>query len=603
MVGLFSFASSAQSTLAAIGKALAIIEFDATGNIRWANENFCRALGYDLNEIKGRHHSMFCEPAYAQSPEYKAFWAKLGRGEYDAQEYKRIGKGGKEIWIQASYNPVVGKGGKVSRVVKIATDITQAKLKSAEDAGKIAAIGRSQAMIEFQPDGTIIEANENFLNALGYRLEEIKGRHHQMFVEPSYGNSGEYARFWERLRGGEFVADEFKRIGKGGKEIWIQASYNPIFDMNGRVSKVVKFATDVTARVRAVATLADGLGRMSEGDLTQEIHTAFPPALERLRVDFNAATDKLRATVLSVVSSTGSITSSTREISSAADDLSKRTEQQAASLEQTAAALDEITATGKKAAEGASHAREVVTAAQQDAEKTGVVVRKTVEAMGGIEKSAQQISQIIGVIDEIAFQTNLLALNAGVEAARAGDAGRGFAVVASEVRALAQRSADAAKEIKGLISTSSSQVADGVQLVAETGKALERILEQVADINKVVIDIAAGAQEQATGLSQVNSAINQMDQATQQNAAMVEESTAAGHSLAQEADTLSQLVAQFNIGNIAGAGQPHRPAARSDAPSRPAGQSRPALKTAPGRHMSAAKRKPEAEPDNDWQDF
>ncbi len=418
---------------------------------------------------------------YVDSPDYKAFWTKLCRGECDAREYKRLAKGNREVWIQASYNPVV-RNGKVTRVVKVATEITQAKLKAAEDAGKIEAINRAQAVIEFTPDGVILDANANFCTALGYSLNEIKGRHHSMFCQPAYVQSAEYKALWAKLGRGEFEAQEYLRIGKDGKEIWIQASYNPVFGLNGEVAKVVKFATDVTDRVKAVETLAAGLSDLADGNLQQSLSTPFPPALEKLRVDFNAAIAKLHAAMRSVVASTNTITSGAREISTAADDLSRRTEQQAASLEETAAALDEITVTGKKAAEGASHARNVVVAAQRDASHTGDVVRKTVEAMGGIEKSAQQISQIIGVIDEIAFQTNLLALNAGVEAARAGEAGRGFAVVASEVRALAQRSADAAKEIKGLILASSSQVSEGVQLVAETGKALDRILAQVADI-------------------------------------------------------------------------------------------------------------------------
>jgi methyl-accepting chemotaxis protein len=249
-----------------------------------------------------------------------------------------------------------------------------------------------------------------------------------------------------------------------------------------------------------------------------------------------------------VVTSTSAIQSGTHEISTASDDLSRRTEQQAASLEETAAALDEITATVRKSAESARHAREVVASADQDAKKSAVVVRQAVEAMDAIAKSSGQIGQIIGVIDEIAFQTNLLALNAGVEAARAGDAGRGFAVVASEVRALAQRSADAAKEIKGLISTSTTQVDFGVKLVAETGKSLERIIAQVTEINGVVAEIAAGALEQATGLQQVNTAMNQMDQSTQQNATMVEESTAASHSLSQETTQLSALIDRFQLG-------------------------------------------------------
>jgi len=299
----------------------------------------------------------------------------------------------------------------------------------------------------------------------------------------------------------------------------------------------------------AMQSLGEGLRKLADGDLTARLEQGFAGDLARIRDDFNLTADKLAETVRAVVASTRAITSGTREIATASDDLSHRTEQQAASLEETAAALEEITQTVKKSAQGAKHAAEVVAHADDDAKKGAVVVKQAVEAMNAIAQSSEQIGQIIGVIDEIAFQTNLLALNAGVEAARAGDAGKGFAVVASEVRALAQRSADAAKEIKGLISTSASQVGVGVELVAESGLALDRIIEQVSEINRVVADIAAGAQEQATGLSQVNVALNQMDQSTQQNATMVEESTAASHSLSQETSQLKQLVDQFRVGD------------------------------------------------------
>ncbi len=583
--------SDAAAVLSALGRSLAMIEFDPTGKILFANENFCSAMGYELSEIKGQHHSMFVEPDYARSAEYKSFWTKLGRGEFDAREYKRVAKGGREVWIQASYNPVLNAKGAVLKVVKFATDITAEKLKNAESAGKLEAISRVQAVIEFTPNGEILTANENFLSTVGYRLEEIKGQHHRLFVEPAYGQSGDYQEFWRKLNRGEFIAAEFKRIGKGGKEVWIQASYNPIFDMNNKVMKVVKFATDVTDRVVAVNEIGAGLARLADRDLEHRIEKPFTPAFEKLRLDFNLSLEKLQATLVQISESAHVIQSGTQEISSASDDLSRRTEQQAASLEETAAALDQITATVKKSAEGAGHAREVVVAADEDAKKSALVVRQAVEAMDAIAKSAQQISQIIGVIDEIAFQTNLLALNAGVEAARAGDAGRGFAVVASEVRALAQRSAEAAKEIKGLISASTTQVDHGVKLVAETGRSLERIMTQVAEINDVVGDIAAGAKEQATGLDEVNTAINQMDQVTQQNAAMVEESTAASHSLSQETSQLSNLVGQFQISQAKGGDPlrrelkkvaPHafRPAAKAPAAAarKPAAAARPAAR-------------------------
>ncbi len=297
-----------------------------------------------------------------------------------------------------------------------------------------------------------------------------------------------------------------------------------------------------------VQALANGLARLSEGDLTLQIDAAFTAEYKKLKDDFNSAIVRLRKTMTVIAETTQEIKSGTGEITQASDDLSRRTEQQAASLEETAAALDEITATVRKSAEGATYARQVVATTDNDAKKGALVVRQAIDAMDAIAKSAQQISQIIGVIDEIAFQTNLLALNAGVEAARAGDAGRGFAVVASEVRALAQRSAEAAKEIKQLISTSTVEVDHGVALVAETGKALERIMAQVSEINTVVAQIATGASEQATGLAEINTAINQMDEVTQKNAAMVEETTAASHSLAQETEQLSSLVGQFRIG-------------------------------------------------------
>jgi methyl-accepting chemotaxis protein len=303
---------------------------------------------------------------------------------------------------------------------------------------------------------------------------------------------------------------------------------------------------------RERAMVSDSIGaavtKLAEKDLTYRITSELPEAYRKLQSDFNHALEQIEQAVTGVASSTAAIQSGTSEIASASDDLSRRTEQQAASLEETAASLDEITATVKKSAEGAAHALEVALATKAGAEKSGAVVVTAVEAMAGIEKSSKQIGQIIGVIDEIAFQSNLLALNAGVEAARAGDAGRGFAVVASEVRALAQRSADAAKEIKGLISTSTAQVEQGVKLVSVTGESLGLIISQVGELNNIMADIAAGAQEQATGLHQVNIAMNQMDQVTQQNAAMVEEQTAASHSLGEETDGLSRLIGQFHVG-------------------------------------------------------
>ncbi|MCG2664664.1 methyl-accepting chemotaxis protein [Brevundimonas sp.] len=429
----------------------------------------------------------------------------------------------------------------------------------------MAAVQRSQAVIEFELDGTIISANPNFLAVIGYELAEVKGRHHRMLMDPAEAASPAYTDFWRRLNAGEFIADKFIRYGKGGARAVIEASYNPIFGADGKPYKVVKFATDVTAaevererraeadRVAAevqasvVQATGRGLSAMAAGDLSYRIGEAFPGDYAILREDFNRAMAALDEAVAVIRGNAGSMQSGANEISSAAEDLSRRTERQAAGLEQTAAALDEITATVRKAAENAQAADVVVGQTRSQAETGGAVVQRAITAMGEIEKSSDQIGQIIGVIDEIAFQTNLLALNAGVEAARAGEAGRGFAVVASEVRALAQRSADSAREIKTLISTSSTQVKSGVVLVRESGEALSAIAVRINDITHLMGEIRASTQEQALALAEVNTAVNEMDQVTQQNAAMVEESTAASLSLSREASDLTQLVGRFQV--------------------------------------------------------
>ena len=673
--------------LNALDKSQATIEFKPDGTIVAANENFLGAVGYSLDEIKGQNHSMFVEPEYSASADYRAFWDSLRRGEFQSAEYKRIGKGGKEIWIQATYNPILDDNGKTFKVVKFAADITElvrtrreALFKSSAfegssvammmvdrdfmvtyvngstkklladkeeefravwpsfradsvvgacidmfhknpdhqrqllsnpanlpfntdiaigdarfslnvngvfdvageyvgctlewadvtairlNAGMLNALDKSQATIEFMPDGTIVNANQNFLSVMGYTLNEIKGQHHRLFVESAISDGQDYRAFWDKLNNGEAQSDEFKRVAKGGKIVHIQATYNPVFDGNGNVFKVVKFASDVTSVVeerqrnneerakreqtqeKVVSSLAAGLDKLSHGDLISRLDEEFAPEYEGLRTNFNSAVTQLQTTMSTIVTTAEGIQHGSSEISSATDDLSKRTENQAATLEQTAAALDEITATVKQSADNAAEANSEASSAQEEAQQSGEVVQETVSAMGEIEKSSTQISQIIGVIDDIAFQTNLLALNAGVEAARAGDAGRGFAVVAQEVRALAQRSSDAAKEIKTLITESSRHVETGVDLVDRAGEALQKIVKRVEVVNGLVSEIAASASEQADSLSEANSAVNNMDQVTQQNASMVEETTAASHSLSNDAGELMRQVSSFDIG-------------------------------------------------------
>jgi methyl-accepting chemotaxis protein len=550
----------------AISVTQAVVEYQPDGTLVTANENFLQLTGYSLEEVVGKSHAIFLSPEDARDPKQSNLWNRLNRGESVSGKFMSVGKRGGEIWLQASYNPIVDKNGHVVKVVQIAADITAAEMKATEQSACIDAIQRAQAVIEFKLDGTILTANENFLAAMGYTLNEIVGQNHTMFTPPGFASTPEYLAHWERLKRGEHVAGKFMRHAKGGREVWMEASYNLILDLRGNPHKVVKFANDITqveferraaeaeraanaaAQEKVVSGLARGLSDLAAGNLTVRLEEPFPGQYETLRSDFNNAMDELQEAMRSIVGNAHGISSGASEISQAADDLSRRTEQQAASLEETAAALDQITATVRKAADNAKQASSIVAVARTDAEESRQVVNGAVAAMASINASSRQISQILGVIDEISFQTNLLALNAGVEAARAGDAGRGFAVVASEVRALAQRSSEAAKEIKELISVSSQHVGTGVDLVGKAGTALNMIVGKVGEISTLVAEIAVASQEQSSGLGEINTAINQMDQVTQQNAAMVEESTAASHQLKREAADLTELTARFQIG-------------------------------------------------------
>jgi methyl-accepting chemotaxis protein len=541
--------------LNAVSKAQAVIEFNLDGTILTANDNFLKTLGYTIEEIQGKHHSLFVESSYRDSGEYRLFWEKLGRGEYDAGQYKRVGKGGKEIWIQASYNPIMDMSGKPFKVVKYATDISAAKLKSADFEGQLAAIGKAQAVIEFKLDGTILTANDNFLKTLGYTIEEIRGKHHSLFVEPSHRDSNEYRLFWDKLGRGEYDAGQYKRIGKGGKEIWIQASYNPILDMNGKAFKVVKYASDVTDQVRnnqaldlAVRETQAMVQAAIDGDLTRRISLDGKTGqIASLSESANALVNAMMTLVEEIKVVSTEVHGGAEEISQGNMHLSQRTEEQASSLEETASAMEEMTSTVKQSADNASQANQLAAAARQRAEKGGSVVTAAVAAMSEINSSSKKIADIIGVIDEIAFQTNLLALNAAVEAARAGEQGRGFAVVASEVRNLAGRSATAAKEIKTLIKDSVAKVEEGTKLVDESGKALGEIGTAVAKVTDVIAEIASSSQEQASGIDQVNKAVVQMDETTQQNAALVEEAAAASESIVEKAKQLSDVVAHYRV--------------------------------------------------------
>jgi methyl-accepting chemotaxis protein len=404
----------ADGKIAAIDRAQAVIEFNMDGTIITANDNFLGAVGYALPEIQGKHHRMFVPPAESESVAYRTFWESLNRGDYQAAEYKRIGKGGREIWILATYNPILDERGKPFKIVKFATDVTRQKLISADNGGQIEAIAKSQAVIEFRMDGTIVKANQNFLDAVGYALNEIVGRHHSMFVEPAERSSATYADFWARLNQGQYQAAEYKRVGKGGREIWIQASYNPILDLNGKPFKVVKYATDTTAL-----------------------------AIGRIKAT------RARALIDSVASGSEEMSASIREISETM-------------------VKSRLTATG---------AAERVQAADAQAQR----LNDAAQAMGGI----------VDLIGNITSQINLLALNATIESARAGEAGRGFAVVASEVKNLANQAKQATDKITAEI--------DGLNGVSgDVVSALGAIKTAIEEVNEFVNSTAAAVEEQST---------------------------------------------------------------------------------------------------------
>lgn len=536
-----------QGQIAAISKSQAVIEFNMDGTIRVANENFLSAMGYALEEVQGKHHRMFAESALKHSLEYKHFWEKLNRGEYIAGQFKRVGKNGNEVWINASYNPILGTDGKPFKVVKYATDITEQTLKNADYQGQIAAISKSQAMIAFNLDGTIIDANDNFLAALGYQLHDIQGRHHHMFVATDERESEAYRQFWQQLNEGEFQAGEYRRIGKGGKEIWIQATYNPIMDANGKPFKVVKYASDVTGRIKAVEAAKNAVLRLSEGDLSASITEEFIPEFQGLKAAINETVSRLRDMVRTIMSAASEVSTGATEIERGNNELNGRTERQASSLEETATSMEQLTSTVQNNASNSRLANEYSVDATQKAEDGGKIVRSAVDSMGAISDSSKRIYDIIGVIDELAFQTNLLALNAAVEAARAGEHGRGFAVVATEVRSLAQRSAAAAKEIKDLIKDSVNKVEDGTRLVNQSGETLDEIVSAIRKVSEMIASIDTSSSEQASGIGEINRAVSEMESMTQQNAALVEQASAASEALSTEAAAMTQQLSFFKL--------------------------------------------------------
>ena len=430
--------------------------------------------------------------------------------------------------------------------LKARTDKEQAA--AAENNSVLLAIGKAMGTAEFNLDGTLLTANDVFLQVVGYSLPEIKGRRHSMFLGSAQSQGPNAEGFWNKLVSGEHDAGQYRRIGNGGREIWLQASYNPILGASGKPFKIVLLATDVTEQVRTADEVRVLAQSAAQGDLTRRISTHGKTGnLLPLTQAINSMADGMANIVAQIRTAVEAVRCGTDEISRGNTDLSQRTEQQASSLEETASSMEEMTSTVKQNADNAAQANQLAAAARAQAEKGGEIVAEAVTAMAGINEASNRIADIIGVIDEIAFQTNLLALNAAVEAARAGEQGRGFAVVAAEVRTLASRSATAAKEIKALIEDSVARVEHGSKLVGQSGQSLSDIVTAVKKATDIVAEIAAACQEQASGIDQVNKAVSSLDQVTQQNAALVEEAASAAESLSEEAQTLDRLMANYQI--------------------------------------------------------